>query len=162
MKNFKIELRWGILFSLALMVWMLIEKNLGWHDEYIGEQLGYHFISLPLLYALVYYFALREKRESYYKGVLSWQRGVVSGIVISAVVALLSPLTQYFIYHFISPDYFQNIIAYQADNTSMTQEGAEELFTMKFYIIQAIFSSLSMGIVISAILALFLKKKKTT
>lgn len=161
MKNLRIELRWGILFSLALMIWMFVEKSLGWHDEHISSQLGNHFMVLPVLYAIVYYFALREKRENYYKGIMSWQQGILCGGIVSAVVAILSPLTQYFIYHFISPDYFQNIIDYEMHKAHfpMSQKNAIDFFSMKSFIIQGVFFSLSMGIVVSAVLALFMRKK---
>jgi len=161
MKSFKIELRWGILFSLALMIWGFIEKNIGWHDKYIDSQLGNHFLVLIVFYAVIYYFGIREKRKSYYHGIMNWKEAFISGAMISVIIAILSPLTQFFIYHYISPDYFQQMIAYQVHKTvmPMSENSAVLFFSMKGYIIQAIFTSLSLGLIMAALMALVLKRK---
>lgn len=163
MKDFRLELRWGILFSLTIMIWMFIEKNLGWHDEHIRHQLGNHFLVLLLIFIVIYYLGLREKRNNYYKGTMSWKQGLISGSMISVIIAILSPLTQYFIYHYISPDYFQNMINYQTGKSEypMSVKSADLFFTMKSYLIQAVFTDLSFGIIISAMMALVLRKKPT-
>lgn len=161
MRSLRIEIRWGLLFSLILMIWMFIEKNIGWHDKYIGHQAGYHIIALAVIYILAYSRALMEKRDRYYNGFMSWKQGLISGVVISVIVAVLSPLTQFFIYHYISPDYFKNMIDYQVNQGSMSEKNARTLYSMKFFIIQEIGIGLSLGIVISAIVALFIRTKKT-
>lgn len=166
MKNFKIELRWAILFSLITAIWMFVEQRfLGWHDEHIGSQFGNHLIALVILFGIMYYFGIKEKREHYYKGEITWKRAFVSGMIISVFVALLSPLIEYFNYNYISPDYFDKMITYQTqkEKLPMSQENAQEIFNMKSFIFQGVFTSFSFGIFISAIVALFLrtdKKKK--
>lgn len=37
MKNFKIEIKWALIFILTSLVWMALEKALGWHDEKIAD-----------------------------------------------------------------------------------------------------------------------------
>lgn len=161
MKNFKIELRWGILFSLITMIWMFIEKNfLLWHDKYISNQYGAHFIALLIIFILVYYFALREKRRDYYRGKMSWKKGVFSGGLLTVIITVLSPFTVFFIYHYISPDYFHNMIEYQTtESNNMTTKSAEMFFSMKSFMIQKIFTDLSFGIIIAVIIALFFRKR---
>lgn len=161
MKNLKTEIRWGILFSLVSMAWMFIEVQfLDWHDRYISSQFGNHFIILLILFAIIYYFALREKREHYYKGKITWKQALASGVIISVVITLLSPLTEYFNYHYVSPNYFDSIIDYQVHKEHpMTQESAESLFNMKSFLIQAIFTNLSFGFMASILLGLVVRKK---
>ncbi|HLS31505.1 MAG TPA: DUF4199 domain-containing protein [Flavobacteriaceae bacterium] len=166
MKNLRIELRWAILFSLITAIWMFIEHSfLGWHDKYIGSQFQNHFIVLIILFFVMYYYALKEKRKYDYNGKITWKQAFVSGMLISIFIAILSPLIEYFNYNYISPHYFDNMIAYQTQKESypMSQEDAEQIFNMKSFIFQGVFTSFSFGIFISAIVALLIrtdKKKK--
>lgn len=162
MKDLKIEFRWGIIFSLVLMVWMAIEKNvLGWHNEYISGQLMNHFVVTILLYVIVFYLALRQKREHTYHGKISYKRVFLSGAIISVVIALLAPLSQFFIYHYISPHYFDNMIEYYThkEKFAMTQEGAEKFFNMTSFIFSEAGIGLSLGFVVSAALGFVLRTK---
>src|SRR5699024_547461 len=92
------------------------------------------------------------------KGVMNWKQGFVSGAMLSVLIAIISPLVQFFIYHYISPDYFQNMIDYQPKN-GMPLSGAKELYSMKFFMIQAVFTDLSFWITFSAIIAFILQKQ---
>lgn len=166
MKNFRIELRWAILFSLVTAIWMFIEQRfLGWHDKHIGSQFENHLMALVIIFGVMFYFAIKEKRTHYYKGEITWKQAFVSGMIVSVFVAILSPLIEYFNYNYISPEYFDNMIAYQTQKESfpMSQESAEQIFNMKSFIFQGVFTSFSYGFIISLIVALFLrtdKKKK--
>lgn len=162
MKDFRIELRWAILFSFVSMLWMFAEYQLGWHDKYIANQLGYHFIVVFLIYLIMYYKAVKAKRKSYYDGAITWKQALVSGGTISVLVAILSPMTEFFIYHYISPEYFQNMIVYQTATEHMSQESAENFFNMKSFIVQGIFTSLSMGFFVSLIVAFLVKRAPQT
>lgn len=164
MRSIRIELRWAILFSFFLMAWMWIEKYLGWHDQLIGKQVWYHLLILLISYIVFYYFALKDKRNIYYKGKMDWKRALISGGIMSVFIAILSPFIQYFIYNYITPDYFGNMIEYQTskEKYSMTLEGAQSLYNMKTFIFDEVVSSLSFGIVISAIVGLFVRTKESS
>ena len=41
MNKFKIELKWGVYFTIAALAWMYVEKALGWHDELISKHAIY-------------------------------------------------------------------------------------------------------------------------
>jgi len=107
----------------------------------------------------IFVFALLEKRNKDLGGKMTWVQGFVSGIIISVIVAMLSPLSQYVTHEYITPDYFQNAITHAVENAGMTQENAETYFNFNSYRIQAAFGALGSGIVTSAIVALFLRKK---
>ncbi|MFD2587529.1 DUF4199 domain-containing protein [Croceitalea marina] len=158
MKKFTTEIKWALLFTIAGLLWMLLEKILGWHDEHIAKHAVYTNFFAVIAIAL-YVFALVEKRNKDLGGKMTWFQGVASGMLISVFVAILSPLAQYITYEFISPDYFTNMITYVVENDKMTQNNAEVYFSLKSYLLQAAFGALGMGVVTSAIVALFVRKK---
>lgn len=158
MKNFQIEFRWSLIFSIALLLWMYLEKSVGLHDEHIGKQSIYTNL-FAIVAIIVYVFALRNKKKSFFKGSMNWKQGFISGIVLSVFVAIVSPLAQYIISTYISPDYFQNIIDFAVDNGKMTRENAEGYFNLKSYMLQSAFGALAMGVVTSAVVAFFVKSK---
>ena len=66
MKKFAIEIKWGILFSVATLVWMIIENSVGLHDVYIGKQARYTNL-FGIVAVVIYVLALREKKYLFYK-----------------------------------------------------------------------------------------------
>lgn len=158
MKKFTTEIKWALLFTIVALLWMVLEKALGWHDEHIAKHAIYTNFFAVIAIAL-YVFALVEKRNKDLGGKMTWFQGVASGMLISVFVAILSPLAQYITYEFISPDYFTNMITYVVENDKMTQNNAEVYFSLKSYLLQAAFGALGMGAVTSAIVALFVRKK---
>lgn len=159
MKYYKIEIKWGIIFTIASILWMVMEKVLGWHDELIARQTIYTNL-FAIVAILIYVLALIDKKKNFFHNSMTWRQGFVSGIIISIVVAILSPLSQYVTYTVISPDYFDSIINYSVENGSMTREQVEGYFNLGSYIIQGFFGALIMGVVTSALVALFIKKRK--
>ena len=107
MKKYSIEIRWGIIFFLIGLLWMYFEKAMGWHDELIGKHETYtNFFAIIAI--LIYVFALLDKRKSYYGGKMTYKEGLISGLIISVVVALLTPFSQWITNTYITPDYFEN------------------------------------------------------
>lgn len=158
MKRFAIEIKWGIIFSVVSLLWMYLEKALGWHDKLIAKHAIYtNFFGIVAI--IIYVFALLDKRKNFFEGKMNWSQGFISGIVVSIVVAVLTPLAQYITHAFITPEYFPNIIDHAVDRGSMTREAAEEYFNLTSYILQSFFFALVVGVVTSAIVALFVRKK---
>ncbi len=157
MKKFSIEIKWGIIFSIISLLWMYLEKGLGWHDENIAEHAIYTNI-FAIVAIILYVFALLDKRKNFYNGKMTWTQGFISGIIISVVVAILSPLAQYLTHEFITPDYFENAIEYSVESGN-SRENAEAYFNMKSYILQSFFFALTVGTVTAAIVALFVRRK---
>lgn len=164
MKSFKIELRWAILYSLAIMVWGIIEQKLGWHDAHINYQLPLHLLATIIIMTVVLIVMIKQKRNNYYKGKMEWKQGIVTGGKFAVIAAALSVLTQYFIYHYISPDFFSHAIDYvtNKDQYPMSLKDAKEIFSMKSYIVQGIQDCFSFGLVIAAIVSFALKKPATS
>ena len=139
---------------------MIIEHTVGLHDQYIARQPLYTNLFAVVAIAL-YTFSIREKKQIYFNGDMNWQQGFLSGVVLSIVICVLSPIVQYVSYAWISPDFFDNIIKYSVQKKVFTEAKAESYFTLSSYIKQGIYNSLSMGVIISATVAQFLKTKKS-
>lgn len=159
MEKHSIEIKWSIVFTLAMLLWMYGEKLAGLHDEWIENHAFYSgFFSLVAIG--VYLLALYDKRKQYYNGIMNWKEGFISGLFLTLFIVILSPLTQYVISKFISPEYFPNIIRYSVETGEMTRDQAEDYFSLKNYIItSAVFAVIS-GVLTSAIAALLMRKKK--
>lgn len=158
MKNYCIEIKWGVIYIIASIAWMFLEKAVGLHDVHIDKHPIYTMLFIFVAIA-IYAMAIRDKKKNFFNGVMTWKQGFVSGIVMTAVAALLTPLMQYISSTFITPDFFKNAIAYSVEHHKSTREQAESYFNLKSYIYQATFGTLSFGVVISAISAYFNKTK---
>jgi hypothetical protein len=158
MKKIGIEIKWGILFIVIQLLWMLGERVAGLHDENIeSHALVTNFFAVVAI--AIYVVALLDKRKNSYNGKMTWKQGFYAGLFITAVVTILTPLAQYVTSAVISPNHFTNMIAYSVENGKMTQEAAENYFNMKSYMIQSIIFAPVVGVVTSAIVAIFTKKK---
>jgi hypothetical protein len=158
MKNIGIEIKWGILFAIIQLTWMYGERLAGLHDENIDKHyLVTNFFAVVAI--AVYVVALIDKRKNFYHGKMTWKQGFISGLIITLVVTILTPLTQYITSAIITPEYFDKMIAYTVETGKLTQEQAEANFNMKSYIIQSTIFAPVVGVITSAIVALFVRKK---
>jgi len=158
MKNISLEIKWGLIFTGMMLLWMLGERLAGLHGENIAQHaIWTNAILIPAL--AIYWLALRDKREKFYDGKMTWGQGFKAGAIITAVVALLTPLTQWLTSAVISPDYFANAIEYGVSTGQTTQEDAEAFFNMKSFIIMSFIGSIFMGLVTAAIMALVVRRK---
>lgn len=158
MRNFKIELKWGLIFIVVSLIWMGMENVAGLHTVHIDRHAYYtNLFAIPAI--LVYVLALRDKRNNFYNGSMTWKQGFIAGLIITVIVALFSPLTQLITHKIIAPSYFANAIEHGVA-IGRDREALEGYFNLKSYIMQSIFGALSMGIVTAAVVALFVKKKE--
>lgn len=158
MKTRRIEIKWAIIFCVMQLLWMLLEKLTGLYDQHIDKHHIYtNFIAIPSI--VIYVLALLDKRKNFYNGMMSYKQAFVSGLIITLVVTILSPLVQYIISTIIAPEYFPNIIKYTVGEGEMTQETADNYFNLKSYIQQVLVGTPIMGVITTAIVALFTIRK---
>lgn len=158
MKNVKIEIKWALVFVLMMLAWMFFEKSMGWHDQKIADHATMtNLVAIPSV--AIYVFALLDKKKNFYHGVMSYKQGFMAGLIMTVIVAVLSPLSQYITSEFITPDYFTNVSEYAVSSGSMTQEEAEGYFNLKSYIIQSVIGALVMGLLTTAIVSIFVRSK---
>ncbi len=158
MKNIKIEIKWAVIFIVVQLLWMFLEKLAGLHGSHIDKHaLFTNFFAVPAI--LIYIFALLDKRRKDYGGAMSWRQGFFTGLIITAIVTLVSPVTQWIISTVITPDYFANMIEHVVETGKMTRENAESYFSLRHYILTGLAGTLVMGVVTSAVIAIFTRKK---
>ena len=157
MKKFSIEIKWGIIFTLFTLVWMALERALGWHDVHIDQHSTLtNLFAIPAIILVV--LALLDKRKNYFNCKMTWKQGFLTGLGMTVVIVILTPLSMWITNAIITPHYFENVIAYSVENDKMTQEQAEAFFSMGSYIIQSMIGAAVMGIATSAVVAFFTKK----
>ncbi len=158
MSQFKIEIKWALIFAAMTLVWMFLEKISGLHSTHIDKHMYYtNLVAIPAI--IIYALALLDKRKNYYEGIMTYQQGLMTGLVITLIIALLSPLTQLITTQIITPEYFPNAIAYAVENGLQTQEEAEAFFNQQNYMVQAVVGALIMGTLTTLIVAIFTRKK---
>ncbi len=95
MKNRTIELKWGVIFSIMMLLWMALEKVTGLHGEHIeSHPIFTNFVAIPAI--LIYVLALKDKKKNFYDGNMSYKQGLISAIITTLVVTMLSPACLYF------------------------------------------------------------------
>lgn len=136
---------------------MLLERLAGLHDKNIHLHpiiSGLFFIPAVLVYVR----ALRAKKRQL-GGVANYQQLLISGLLMTVVVTLLSPLAQYITSYWITPDYFTNMIAYSVSNEKLSQEEAEATFNFKTYLLQTVLFTPTAGVLTTAVAALFIRSR---
>ena len=160
MNKFSIEIKWALIFSAVTLLWMTGEKLVGLHDKYIDYHLYLtNLFAIPAIIMMV--MALKEKKKKVYAGDMSYGQGLISGIIISALIAMLAPLTQWITSYVITPGYFPHVIKRSVElGYYKTTEEAAANFNYTNYAIQSTIGALIMGILTTAIAMLFIRRKK--
>jgi len=161
MKNIKIEIKWAIIFSVMGLLWMVLEKLCGLHGKYIDYHLYLtNLFAIPAIIVMV--MALKDKKKNFYDGRMNYKQGLISGIILSVIIALLSPLTQWVTSFVITPEYFPNVIKRSVEiGYFKTTAEAEANFNYQNYAIQGAIGALVMGIVTTTIAMIFIRTKKS-
>ena len=156
--KYKTEIKWAVIFSIVMLLWITLEKLIGLHSEHIDKHPVYtNFFSIAAI--AVYVLALLDKRKRDFDGVMNYKQGVIAGIVITIFITILTPLTQLITSSIITPEYFPNVIEYSVNQGLMTLEDANNTFNLKSYAIQATIGAFIMGVITSLIVAFFTKRK---
>lgn len=158
MKKIYIEFKWAIIFTIALLLWILLEKTMGWHEAQIENFWWLTLFFVPFA-ILLYLLGVREKRRRVYNGKMTWWQAIQSGVILSIFIALLSPLAQYITHNYITPQYFNNVIEYSVTNDFMTRTKTNEFLNINSYIWQSAFGALVLGIATAFIVSFFVRKK---
>ena len=157
MNKFKTEIKWGVIFVLATLLWNLLERLLGFHSDKIDQhQTVTTFFMIPAI--VIYVLALRDKRNNDLGGKMTYKQGLITGLIVTLVVTILTPLSQYMAVEVISPDYFSNIIEHSVATGEQTLEEAQAFFNLQSYMVQSIIFAPIAGILTTLIVALFMRK----
>ena len=159
MNKYKIEIKWAFIFIAVSLLWMLLEKLSGLHSTHIDKHLYLtNLFAIPAIWIFV--LALKDKKKKFYNGQMDFKQGFISGVIITLIVTLFSPLTQWIISYVITPEYFPNVIEHSLKTGYYeTRDEAEAFFNYKNYALQSTIGALAMGIVTSLIVAFFVRTK---
>jgi hypothetical protein len=162
MKSIGLEIKWAFIFIGMSLLWMLLEKLLGLHSTHIDKHMYLtNLFAIPAI--LLYVLALKDKKKNYYQGQMTYKQGFISGLIISIIVMVFAPLTQWITSTVITPEYFPNVIAHSLETGYFTsREEAEAYFNLKNYMVQSTIWSLIMGVVTTAVVALFVRTKSNS
>ena len=165
MNSLSIELRWGAIIGIAGFIWLYIEFALGFH----GERIMYHPIFTNAFYPfafVMYFIAIRQKRESIFKGSLNFWDGIKTGTIIALIVAVIAPVGQYFFHVFLGSDFFINAREYSKqiyiENGSTEEEAIEAAkiyFNLRNYMWGSSFDAVFAGGLSSLICSAILSRK---
>ncbi|MFN4085364.1 MAG: DUF4199 domain-containing protein [Spirosomataceae bacterium] len=164
MKNISIELKWALVFSGMTLAWMYLEKWTGLHDQYLDYHMYLtNLFAIPAIFIMVK--ALLDKKKSFYEGNMTYRQGFVCGLILSFIIALLSPVNQWITTYVITPEYFPNVIKRSVEiGYFKSIAEAEAQFNYQNYAIQGAIGALVMGLLTTAIAMIWLRTpaKKAT
>ncbi|MCH8524821.1 MAG: DUF4199 domain-containing protein [Balneolales bacterium] len=153
----KIELKFGLLYAAATLIWISIEYLLGFHSTYIVLHPYASFLFLFVAIAVIY--QGMKSRKEFHNGEITYGQLFLSGVYITIVAVLVSPLTNYVFHSFINQDFFEAMIRMSIDQMRMTEDMAREHFNLKRYTQLNIVFGLISGVVISLFTAAILRKR---
>ncbi|MCA1801483.1 MAG: DUF4199 domain-containing protein [Rhodothermaceae bacterium] len=158
MNKYKVEIKRAFIFIGMMLTWMILERLAGLHGSNIDKHAIFtNFIAIPAV--AIYVLALLDKRKTDYNGSMTYKQGFMSGLIITVIVTIFSPLIQILIAYVISPDFFANMIVYSVQEGKMTQQEAEAYFNLQSYLVQVLIGTPFMGLITTAVVALFTRKK---
>ncbi len=158
MNKFKIEFKWAIYYTFLGIMWFQLEKYLGFHDKNIANQPLFTNLMYILVF-VVYVLFLIDKKKNFFMNNMSWQQGLLSGVILAIIAMILSPFALYFCLKYINPDFFTNMINFSVAQ-GMKLKSAQAMFGSTAYMILTSFSTLSFGIIFAAVAAAVVKTKK--
>jgi len=65
MKKFSIRIKWAYICITVLLLWMVIEKAVGLHDEYLNLQ-QYQTLLYIIPAVWIYILALKDKKKEFF------------------------------------------------------------------------------------------------
>jgi tetrahydromethanopterin S-methyltransferase subunit B len=137
---------------------MTLEKETGYHDINIKWQPVFNLLFIFPTFIL-YVLALLEKKKKYYHDQMSWKQGMIAAIIMSFIIVIFSPISQFIVHEIISPDFLENTINFTVKQKKLTLTEAKEYTTLTSSIWKNISDGLSFGVVIGAIVAYLIQSK---
>lgn len=158
MKKFSIEFKWAAIATLAALLWMFLEKALGYHDEKIRYEMGFAML-FNLLTFVFYWLALKQKKREFYNNDITWLKAFMSGLVLLVMISFFYPIVQYIAYNQLSPHFFELLQQALVSGGRTTVEEAEKYSNFDWVMRNAVVNNLSFGVVYAAIVSYFIQTK---
>lgn len=135
--------------AMALL-WMLMEKVVGLHDELIELHPKYTmFILIPSIIIMV--LAYIDLNKNKYDGKMKFKHAFISGFVIALIMTAAAPLMQIITSEIITPEYFNNAIEGSVKYYDWAYEKAKAHFNLENYIVQSTKATFGMSMIYTLI-----------
>ncbi len=163
--NLKLELRYAVLMSMLMLLWLSLEFLVGLHDTYIQFHPYITMFSLviPVVCSRM---VLRDKKEDL-NGKISFQQGLRTGLTVTVMAAFFAIPVQLIFHFLINPDFFDSMRAYAVNramllNMDVAKAKADAIsyFNLTSYILMSFFGTLVFGSIIAALMAWRMKTHK--
>lgn len=159
MNKLKIEIYWAFYLAFTYILWMQIEKWLGFHDSKIQFQpLIDLLICIP--FSFLYYRALFLKNKNNYSDQITFNQAFLSSIILTGIFAVFLPVAIFFVTKYISPDLYSNFINFAVKNNGIKLETASSLYNFKSFLFMNLSTLIPIGIVIGYIVSKVISNKK--
>lgn len=158
MSNLRIELRYAMLISLLMLLWLAVEFLVGLHDTYIA----YHpyFTLLALIIPVVCSrMAVTDKTEEL-NGRINFKQAFTTGTIVAVLAALFSVPVQLVFHFLINPDFFTGMIDHairhaELNNLDVSKATADATayFNLQSYLLMSFIGTLVFGLLLAAFMA---------
>lgn len=153
MNKYSVEIKWSLIFGVLYLLWMIVEKTLGFHSVKAVQEPLFNLLFIPISF-IIYFLALKEKKKVVFNNSIEWKEGFASGIVLTFLATVISTTVVYFTFSFISSTFFETAIS-----ISKNKEVAQFNFNLPVFVKNNIFDKLSFGVVFTAIISYIIKSK---
>ncbi|ESU22596.1 hypothetical protein FEDK69T_18490 [Flavobacterium enshiense DK69] len=158
MKNYRIEIKWAIVYVIVSFIWIFIQKALGFFDSNISRHVFFSVLIVLVLIPL-FYFEQTDKKKNFLNNKMMWKQGFISGCLVIVLATLFVPVLSYVTYELIAPDFFKKAIALYTESGKLNPIDAAARFNLRSSMLQGVSDNLSFGISFSAIMAFFTKSQ---
>jgi hypothetical protein len=155
--SMKIEIKWGLIFSLVALLWVVLEYAVGLHGRYISWHP--YLTNLFVIPAFIMMFLAIREKQRVLGGSITFKEAFLCGLGVSVIVAILAPAIQYIFHRFINPSFFENAVNYAVGSGKATPEQANAYFNLQSYMLQSSLGALVAGVITSLIIAAILRSK---
>ncbi len=156
--NIKIELRYAMLNSILMLLWLSVEFLIGLQDNFIAWH-PYVSILSVVIPIFCYRMAIKEKTESL-RGGISVRKAFISGLIITLISCVLVLPVQFIFHKLVNPAFFDTMIQYASQTGNQKPEEAAKYFNFPFYVAESVLITFFEGIIISIILAMGMRTRK--
>ena len=153
-----LELRYALLISFGMLLWLALEAVVGLQDKYIA----YHpyvtmfAVLIPVVFSRM---AVKEKKENL-GGSITFKQALLTGLYITAITAVLAAPVQLIFHYWINPYFFEDMINYAVSHGKSSPEQAAMYFNLTSYTIQSVVGTFVFGSIVALVVALVMRTKK--
>jgi hypothetical protein len=162
------EIKSGVAISVACFLWLLLEFFLGLHTTRIDlyPLFTWMVIIIPITGL---YWTIKSKRDRFYKGKINFIQSLKTGIMVTGVSSVITPLLSWLYVSVVNPFYFSTMITHRKQmidelNLSSLEEKSVKIneafqyYNTSTYLMQSFLTMLVLGLVLSLIIAALVRK----